>query len=74
MILDFDMPKYRFSPGQLSCEKDKNGYKNILNEAFDELNCVQSGLKNRSGRMMLHKAGGLETSGLPQSITNYLNL
>ena len=37
-VLDFDMPKYKFSPGQLSCEKDKNGYKNILNEAFDELN------------------------------------
>lgn len=37
-VLDFDMPEYRFSLEQLSCEKDKNGYKNILREAFDELN------------------------------------
>lgn len=36
-MLDFDMSEYKFSQDQLSCEKDRNGYKNILREAFDEL-------------------------------------
>ncbi len=36
-VLDFDIPEYKFSSEQFSCEKDKNGYKDILKEAFDEL-------------------------------------
>lgn len=36
-VLDFDIPEYKFSSEQFSGEKDKNGYKDILKEAFDEL-------------------------------------
>lgn len=36
-VLDFDIPEYKFSSEHFSCEKDKNGYKDILKEAFDEL-------------------------------------
>ena len=36
-VLDFDMPSYKFSPGQLSLERDRNGYKDMLQEAFTEL-------------------------------------
>ena len=35
--MDFDIPEYKFSSEQFSGEKDKNGYKDILKEAFDEL-------------------------------------
>ncbi len=36
-VLDFDMPSYRFTPEQLNCSKDKNGYKNLLRDAFEKL-------------------------------------
>ena len=36
-VLDFDMPSYRFTPDQLNCIKDKNGYKNLMRDAFVNL-------------------------------------
>lgn len=36
-VLDFDMPSYRFTSEQLNCSKDKNGYKNLLRDAFEKL-------------------------------------
>ena len=36
-VLDFDMPSYKFSQEQLNCVKNKNGYKNLLRDAFENL-------------------------------------
>lgn len=36
-VLDYDMPSYRFTPDQLNCIKDKNGYKNLMRDAFVNL-------------------------------------
>ena len=37
-VLDFDMPSHRFTPDQLNCIKDKNGYKNLMRDAFENYN------------------------------------
>lgn len=44
-VLDFDMPAYKFSQDQLNCIKDKNGYKNLLKDAFEELYQIANDLK-----------------------------
>lgn len=44
-VLDFDMPSYRFTPEQLNCAKDKNGYKNLLRDAFKKLQQMANEIK-----------------------------
>lgn len=44
-VLDFDMPSYRFTPEQLNCAKDKNGYKNLLRDAFEKLQQMANEIK-----------------------------
>lgn len=44
-VLDFDMPSYRFTPEQLNCVKDKNGYKNLLRDAFEKLQQMANEIK-----------------------------
>lgn len=44
-VLDFDMPSYRFTSEQLNCAKDKNGYKNLLRDAFKKLQQMANEIK-----------------------------
>lgn len=44
-VLDFDMPSYRFTSEQLNCAKDKNGYKNLLRDAFKKLQLMANEIK-----------------------------
>ncbi len=44
-VLDFPMPAYKYSSDQLKCEKDNNGYKNLLKEMLHSLEQTVSNLK-----------------------------
>mgnify|MGYP002671695243 FL=1 len=44
-VLDFPMPAYKYSSDQLKCEKDNNGYKQLLKEVLHSLEQTVSNLK-----------------------------
>ena len=44
-VLDFPMPAYKYSSDQLKCEKDNNGYKQLLKEMLHSLEQTVSNLK-----------------------------
>lgn len=44
-VLDFPIPAYKYSSDQLKCEKDNNGYKQLLKEMLHSLEQTVSNLK-----------------------------
>lgn len=44
-VMDFPMPTYKYSSDQLKCEKDHNGYKQLLKEMLCSLEQTVSNLK-----------------------------
>lgn len=70
-VLDFDMPSYRFTPDQLNCIKDKNGYKNLMRDAFVNLQQMANEIETqfyvsgKAGELLLQMQQLVKDMGSP---------